>query len=116
MEYILEKLKTIEEEKYGKRVWEKWSLEEKKELLEIYHLISQKESYIFDLIHHYHRCDNWEDIFRDYNRHELQEKTVGVEVALEAIQEEQGKREEQKNKNSQKKEEKETRIMSNYDP
>ena len=85
MENIMEKLKQIND---NKSVWNNWSLEEKKQLLNIYFIISQKESHIFKLIWNYHSCDSWEDIFRDYNERYLEDKAVGVEVAIEAITEE----------------------------
>lgn len=81
----MEKLKQIND---NKSVWNNWSLEEKKQLLNIYFIISQKESHIFKLIWNYHSCDSWEDIFRDYNERYLEDKAVGVEVAIEAITEE----------------------------
>ena len=82
MEKIMEKLKQIND---NKNMWDNWNLEEKKQLLDIYHIISQKETNIFNLIQKYHGCDSWEDIFRDYNERYLEDKTVGVEVAIEAI-------------------------------
>ena len=65
--------------------WSNWSLLEKKKVLELYFLISKKESYIFDLIYNYHGCDSWEHIFRDYNINKLEEKTDGVDIALQTI-------------------------------
>ena len=85
MEKIIEKLKQIKD---NKNVWEKWNLEEKKQLLDIYFIISQKETHIFKLIWDYHGCDSWEDIFRDYNVNVLKDKADGVEIAIEAIVEE----------------------------
>ena len=85
MENIMEKLKQIND---NKNVWNNWSLEEKKQLLNIYFIISQKESHIFKLIWDYHGCDSWEDIFRDYDLNYLEDKTVGVEIALGTITEE----------------------------
>jgi hypothetical protein len=85
MESILEKLKNINDNE--KNVWKGWSLKEKKQLLEIYHLISKKEGPIYDIIYSYHGCDSWEDIFRDYSRSLLRDKVEGVEVAIEAIDE-----------------------------
>lgn len=65
--------------------WENWTLEEKKNLLDIYFIISKKEAHIFDLIYNYHGCDGWEDIFRDYDGKYLEDKTVGVEIAINEI-------------------------------
>jgi len=68
-------------------ILDQWSLEEKKRLLEIYLIISKKESQIFDLIYRYHGCDSWEDIFRDYNKTDLDDKAKGVEIAINEINE-----------------------------
>jgi hypothetical protein len=54
----------------------------KKKLLDIYFIISKKETYILDLIYRYHPCDSWEDIFRDYNIRYLDNKASGVEIAI----------------------------------
>ena len=81
MENIIDKLTKIED----KTSWKNWSLEEKKELLDIYFIISKKETHIFDLIYDHHGCDSWEDIFRDYNSRYLEDKTVGVEIAIDEI-------------------------------
>ena len=64
---------------------ENWCLEEKKQLLDIYFIISKKETHIFDLIYNYHGCDSWEDIFRDYDSKYLEDKTTGVEIAINEI-------------------------------
>lgn len=82
MENIIDKLNQIDENSNN---WENWSLEEKKKLLNIYYIISKKETYIFDLIYNYHGCDSWEDIFRDYNKTYLEDKKNGVEIALNEI-------------------------------
>lgn len=63
-------------------VWNDWSLQEKIRLLQLYRILSKKESHLFDLIYSMHDCDSWEDIFRDYDREYLKEKTIGIEVAL----------------------------------
>ena len=39
------------------------------------------------LIYKYHGCDSWEDIFRDYNITYLEDKSVGVEIAIREINE-----------------------------
>ena len=93
MESILEKLKNINEN--ANNVWSGWTLNEKKQVLEIYYQLSKKESHIYDLIYSYHGCDSWEDIFRDYSRSLLRDKAEGVEIAIEAIAEKQ-KRERQR--------------------
>lgn len=62
-----------------------WTLAEKKRLLDIYHIISEKEAYIFDLIYRHHGCDSWEDIFRDYDPMYLKDKVVGVKLAIDEI-------------------------------
>ena len=83
METIIDKLTKIEDD----NSWKNWTLEEKKKLLDIYFIISQKESHIFDLIYYYHGCDSWEDIFRDYDSKYLEDKTIGVEIAINEISE-----------------------------
>ena len=80
-ENIIDKLTKIED----KTSWKNWSLEEKKNLLDIYFIISKKETHIFDLIYNYHGCDSWEDIFRDYDSKYLEDKTIGVEIAINEI-------------------------------
>lgn len=84
METIIEKLARMDDET---NILDHWSLEEKKQLLEIYLIISKKESQIFDLIYRYHGCDSWEDIFRDYNITDLNDKARGVKIAIAAINE-----------------------------
>lgn len=84
MEKIIEKLLQIEDRDTA---FNDWSLEEKKNLLEIYVVLCKKETHIFDLIYKYHGCDSWEDIFRDYDKTYLQDKTQGVEIAIKEIQE-----------------------------
>jgi hypothetical protein len=80
-ENIIDKLTKIED----KTSWKNWSLEEKKKLLDIYFIISKKETHIFDLIYNYHGCDSWEDIFRDYDSKYLEDKIIGVEIAINEI-------------------------------
>ena len=81
MENIIDKLNKIEDN----NSLNNWTLEEKKKLLDIYFIISQKETHIFDLIYNYHGCDSWEDIFRDYDSKYLEDKTIGVEIAIDEI-------------------------------
>ena len=81
MENIIDKLTKIEDN----NSWKNWTLEEKKQILDIYFIISKKETHIFDLIYNYHGGDSWEDIFRDYDIKILEDKTVGVEIAIEGI-------------------------------
>jgi hypothetical protein len=84
MESIIKKLNEI---KNVKDIYNSWSLEEIKQLLEVYSVISKKETYIFDLIYYYHGCDSYEDIFRDYSERYLEDKADGVEEALNNINE-----------------------------
>lgn len=84
MELLIEKLNQIKDNKQG---FDDWSLEEQKQLLDIYLIISKKETHIFKLIYSYHGCDSWEDIFRDFDIKILQDKAVGVEIAIEGITE-----------------------------
>lgn len=86
MESILEKLKNIKVNDANS--WTGWSLQEKKQILEIYYIFSKKERHIYDLIYSFHGCDSWEDIFRDYSRSFLIDKAEGVEIAIDAIAEE----------------------------
>jgi hypothetical protein len=81
MDRIVDKLKNLKESDE----WKNWNIEEKKKLLDLYLIISKKEGQIFDLIYQCHRCDSWEDIFRDYSTDYLQEKENGVKEALECI-------------------------------
>ena len=94
MERIIEKLRELpnnpkryEYQSDKPNTWVNWSWDEKKELLELYLLISQKESHIFDLIYGFHGCDSWEDMFRDYDTFLLTEKAEGVKVALAGLAE-----------------------------
>jgi hypothetical protein len=87
MEKIIEKLTQIENGAASRIVWDSWSLQEQKQLLDIYLLISTKESQIFSLIYSYHGCDSWEDIFRDYDIRYLKDKASGVKEAINAIKE-----------------------------
>jgi hypothetical protein len=82
MENIIEKLKQIT----NRNAWDDWTVEEKQRLLDIYFIISKKESHIFDLIFTYHGCDSWEDIFRDYDVQYLKDKAEGVKIAIREIE------------------------------
>ena len=84
MESIIEKLSKME---YSKKMWNNWSLEEIKTLLEIYHVFVKKECDIFDLIYHHHGCDTYEDIFRDYDEQLIIDKALGVQEAIVNINE-----------------------------
>ena len=82
MKHIIEKLKQLT----NKNAWDDWTVEEKQQLLNIYFIISKKESHIFDLIFTYHGCDSWEDIFRDYDVQYLKDKADGVKIAIREIE------------------------------
>ena len=84
MESIIEKINQIED---PNTAFDDWTLEEMKQLLEIYLILSKKETHIFKLIYKYHGCDSWEDIFRDYDKTYLQDKVRGVEIAINEIKE-----------------------------
>ena len=84
MEKIIEKLKQIEDNNNDYN-WENWNLEEQKQLLDLYLIVSKRESHIFKLIYSYHGSDSWEDIFRDYDMKYLKDKTSGVKVAIDEI-------------------------------
>jgi len=83
MENIIDKLTKLEDD----TSFDDWSLEEKKKLLDIYLIISSKETHIFGLIYNYHGSDTWEDIFRDYDTEYLEDKKTGVEIAIDEINE-----------------------------
>jgi len=84
MENIIDKLTKLEDTQ-SSWAWGNWSLEEKKQILDLYLIISKKETLIFKLIYNYHGCDGWENIFRDYNIDYLEEKQIGVENAINEI-------------------------------
>ena len=84
MENLIEKLDKITDDK---NPFNSWSLDEIKQLLDIYFIISKKETDIFKLIYSYHGCDSWEVIFRDYNIYYLESKVTGVEVAIKELKE-----------------------------
>jgi len=81
MENIIDKLDKIKDN----GSLDNWSLEEKKKLLEIYFIISKRETHIFDLVSKFHSCDSWEDIFRDYDTQYLEDKKNGVKIAIDKI-------------------------------
>ena len=84
MENLIEKLDKIKD---SKNVFNSWSLQEIKQLLDIYFIISKKETHIFKLIYSYHGCDSWEDIFRDYKKKYFEDKADGVEIAIKEVME-----------------------------
>lgn len=96
MENIIDKLNQI---KNTDTILNNWTSEEIKQLLNIYLIISKKEHYIFDLIYKYHDCDSWEDIFRDYDIDYLKDKSIGVKIAIEKIEQIEKQIEKQKIKN-----------------
>ena len=85
MENIIEKLSQIEDiESTPFRIW---TMEERKQLLELYLLISKKESKIFQLIYNFNGSDCYEDIFRDYDIQYLEDKIDGVQDAIDMMNE-----------------------------
>ena len=86
MENIIDKLNQIKRNKETDSILDNWSSEEIKQLLNLYLIISKKEHHIFDIIYNYHDCDSWEDIFRDYDIDYLQDKSRGVQIAIEQIE------------------------------
>jgi len=82
MENLIEKLDKIDTNGF-----KNWSLNEIKQLLDIYFIISKKENHIFNLIYSYHGCDSWEDIFRDYNIKYFEIKAEGVEISINEVME-----------------------------
>lgn len=85
MERLMEKLEQIDDE--SGEPWKEWTLQEKKELLEVYWKLCKKEHVLFALIYRWHGCDSFEDIFRDYNGRILDDKEQGVEIAIKNIEE-----------------------------
>jgi hypothetical protein len=55
-------------------------------LFKIYHVFCKREKEIFDTIYCFHGCDSWEDIFRDYDKQYLYDKTIGVEIAIKEVE------------------------------
>ena len=85
MENIIEKLSQIEDiESTPFRIW---TMEERKQLLELYLLISKKESKIFQSIYNFNGSDCYEDIFRDYDIQYLEDKIDGVQDAIDMMNE-----------------------------
>jgi hypothetical protein len=82
MENLIDKLDKIDTNGF-----KNWSLNEIKQLLDIYFIISKKENHIFNLIYSYHGCDSWEDIFRDYNIKYFEIKAEGVEISINEVME-----------------------------
>lgn len=85
MDNIIDKLKKIDDETH---FLDDWSLEQKKQLLELYFTICKKETHIFNLIYRHQPCDSWEDIFRDYSTRYLNDKASGVDIAIRCIEDE----------------------------
>lgn len=78
---ILDKLRNFQD----KNDWRNWTLEEQKEMLEIYYLICEKESYLFRLICNNNADSSWDDILLDYDSKYLDDKTTAVRDALDMI-------------------------------
>jgi hypothetical protein len=93
MENLIQKLDKIKD---IKNAFDSWSLDEIKQLLDIYFIISKKETQIFRLIYSYHGCDSWEDIFRDYKKKYFEDKADGVEIAIKAVMEQIDRKNENK--------------------
>jgi hypothetical protein len=80
MNCILNKLDENNEENKNK-FWQNWTQEEIYILLQIYHIISKKESCIFDLINSFNELE----ILKNYNDSFLNKKAIGIENTLELI-------------------------------
>jgi len=63
----------------------KLTIQEKKDILELYYIMTKNEARLNDLVYNYHGCDSWEDIFRDYDSTLLEEKAEGIKIAIENI-------------------------------
>ena len=85
MENIIEKLSQIED--IESTPFTSWTMEEIKQLLELYLLISKKESKLFQLIYNFNGTDCYEDIFRDYDKQYLKDKIDGVKDAIDMMNE-----------------------------
>lgn len=87
MERIIQKLRLLKNNEYRKenKVFDHWTSDEKKKLLELYLLISQNEHHIFSMIYKHHECDSWEDIFCNYDPKYLQDKANGVQLAIDEM-------------------------------
>ena len=80
MDIILNKLDENHEENKNK-FWQNWNQEEIYILLQIYHIISKKESCIFDLINSFNELE----ILKNYNDSFFNKKAIGIENILELI-------------------------------
>lgn len=87
MNNILEKLAKVtsssQQEEW--KEWEEWTLDEKISLLELYKLFCIKEANIFRMIYNHQGCDSYEDIFRDFNMVDVNDKIIGVQLAIDSI-------------------------------
>ena len=63
----------------------KFNYTELKKLLQIYLIFCKKEPEIFELIYRLHGCDSYEDIFRDYDYRYIEDKTTGVQIAIDEL-------------------------------
>lgn len=84
----MNKLNNLEDNDFNsnQNAFADWTLKEMKQLLEIYYIICKNEHHIFDLVYRCHGCDSWEDIFRDYNCRDLEDKTYGVKIAVDELE------------------------------
>lgn len=62
-----------------------FSMHEKKILLEMYYIITKKESLLCNLVYAYHDCDSYESLFRDFDEYILEDKSNGIDIALKKI-------------------------------
>jgi len=82
---LLQKLQTTE-------TCDTWTLDEKRDILKLYRLISKKEALLCDLVYQHHGCDSWEHIFRDYDNYVFNEKAAGIKIAIDDIQKQRRKK------------------------
>lgn len=87
MDNIINKLNDLKNKKVND-IWYDWSLEEKKDLIYLYYIISKNEHHIFNLVYDFHGCDSWKDMFVDFNAIYLTDKANGVKIALNNINQE----------------------------
>ena len=87
MDKILDKLDKVTTS--SDEEWDEWTLWEKISLLELYKLFCNKEANIFRLIYNNQGCDSFEDIFRDFNMVDVNDKILGVQLAIDSLIEQQ---------------------------
>ena len=78
MKQIIEKLANLEK---SENPFESWTMEDKKKLIELYLLISNNESKIFNFIFQFKNCDCFGNQYLQY----LEDKSEGVIEVLDLM-------------------------------